>query len=454
MKTLFISDNLEQISMLQNIFHGSFKTIEFESSPSEKFLDFLNFNGPYSFIFLDTTIKEIRPMSIANSIIELIGEIPIIFTGQKSFLNSQIDDDFYLKNDFCQIYELPFHHKRLIDILEGPITFAENREIDNNAIINIRPEEYLPLRLKNLYLFKKIQYDAYIEITQKKYLKVISKNVSYRESEILSLQKRNIKYVYLKKDDQLKLLSESLGKIEANLQLTKDAQKLIKMQVLAITVLQQYITDIGATTPVVKITNLLIDSVRINIRKLGPLKETSLLPIFSNMSTPERSLLIMYTFEAIIKGMGWDSELTRKKLGLTALLHDIYLINDSLIKIESADTNDLDMFTDEEIKSFNNHQAMAANIAKYFSGHSDTEFIIYQHHELPNGEGLPEGLNSSRITTVSAIFIIAHKFAVTLAVHGNKIESIKHFLKENKIRLNIGNFKQPLDAIFSQLIEY
>lgn len=66
------------------------------------------------------------------------------------------------------------------------------------------------MRLRNFYLFEQVPYDVYIELTSTKFGKVITKDKFYSHQIIQNYSRKNIKYLYLRKDEHLKFLDTSI----------------------------------------------------------------------------------------------------------------------------------------------------------------------------------------------------------------------------------------------------
>ncbi|MBC7539510.1 MAG: hypothetical protein H7281_11865, partial [Bacteriovorax sp.] len=135
------------------------------------------------------------------------------------------------------------------------------------------------------------------------------------------------------------------------------------------------------------------------------------------------------------------------KLLLASILQDISLNNDEMIKIRSLNDPNLKMFSEEEQLDFRNHPHKAAQLSTFFSGFSDVDFILIEQHEHPTGDGFPKGMNSSGLTTISCIFILASNFVSRIAETKKTATTYKEIIGNMKRIYNTGNFKDPLKAL-------
>ena len=165
------------------------------------------------------------------------------------------------------------------------------------------------------------------------------------------------------------------------------------------------------------------------------------------MTFAEHSLATAYVCESILYHMGWNADMSRDKLLLASVLQDISLSNDEMVKIRSLNDPNLKMFSEEEQMEFKEHPLKAAQLSTFFSGFSDVDFILSEQHEHPTGDGFPKGLNSSGLTTISCIFILANNFVSRIAQTTKSPNTYKEITGSMKRIYSTGNFKEPLKAL-------
>jgi hypothetical protein len=156
----------------------------------------------------------------------------------------------------------------------------------------------------------------------------------------------------------------------------------------------------------------------------------------------EQAILKGLLAESMAAMLGWSSDLSRMKLGLAAIMHDCFLDRDSWSTITYEDHPELDYLTEDQKKSFLEHPRKAAEMARQFTKYPDADFIIEQHHELPDGNGFPGGIHASKITKISAVFILANNFVIQLVVNGLTPSSIKSIMGGFASIYSVGNFKE------------
>lgn len=174
---------------------------------------------------------------------------------------------------------------------------------------------------------------------------------------------------------------------------------------------QEMSSRVGFTPEVQEITrkNVLktIAEVRKAPRLANVLKELNRDP---TQYISSHSMLLAHVACAIATEVEWKSDATFQKLTLAAFLHDITLKNQRLAAMPSIDSvNQSKDFSEEEKKQYKLHPSSAAEIARGFDEvPPDVDVAIAQHHERPDGSGFPRGLTNTRISPLSAVFIVAH----------------------------------------------
>ncbi|MCF8059812.1 MAG: hypothetical protein K9K67_10975 [Bacteriovoracaceae bacterium] len=453
MKALFVCDEIEDWDLLKNIFHAHFSSIELLCvSAAKEALDTLMFEGPFGLIILECSIKESDPTLLAEEIYETIGERPLIFVGTAAMIKDRVKQEFFDTYDMVTIYNKPYKPLELKNSINEAINWAKQLEYEQ-SVVELDSSEFLPLKLRNFYLYDQVPFDVYIELTKTKYLKAITAHKKYTQSIIQDFQKRNIKYLYLEKNEHLNFLENSIKKISQSLYQTDKSDRVRRLQTLvaAVLVSHQYIKDVGVSDSLKEFVDLII----INFGKVIE-DHTSLQEILLNFpiehgDLAEQAVLKGIICEFMVRSMGWRSDLTRSKTGLASILHDIFLEREEWSTITYKDHPHLDDLTELQRKNFIDHPFKAAETSRYFSNYADVDFIIEQHHEQPDGTGFPRGINSGKITKVSAIFIIANNLVIQVVINGITPSTIQNIMQSFKDLYLGGPFKEPFNHLIKEL---
>ena len=450
MKALFICDEKEEWNLLRNLFHAHLNKLELICvMRGAEALDTLSYEGPFGVIIIECSLKETRPTDLAEMIFDQTGPRPVIFVGTPAMIKDRVDEDFYNEHEMVSIYNKPYQANQFIGIVSEAIRWAKKEEYESN-IVELEPGSFVPLKLRNFYLYDSVPFDVYVELTKTKFLKAISADKKYTQSAIQDFQKRNIRYLYLEKNEHLNFLENSILKISKSLDSKSiDDKKRVQTCVAAVLVIHQYIRDVGISDTIRGLIKKVIEQFPLILKSYPTLDQILYNFPIEHSDLAEQAILKGLICEYMAQKLGWKSNMTRSKFGLAALIHDAFLERDEWSTITYRDHPDLDFLSDEQVENFLQHSNRAAEIARQFTHYPETDFIIEQHHELPDGNGFPQGLMANKVTKISATFILANNIVIQLMLSGINRSSIINITKGFKTIYNIGNFKEPFQVIYT-----
>lgn len=453
MKALYLCDEKEEWNFIRNLFASHFPKVELICvTNSDDAYEYLSYEGPFAIILIEASLKDENPSDISRRIIDIAGERPLIFIGEKVHINDRIDSELYSANEINHILLKPIEVPNFKEKIKKAIDWAKDEEFEK-SIEELDKDELLPMKIRNFYLFESLPYDVYLELTSTKFVKIISPNKKYTHSEINLYAKRNVKFLYLKKNEYLKFLEDGIEKLNTIFETQKlSYQKIVLNQIRAVLLIHQYVQTVGVSESITKLIDNVIHLTRDVILEHKKFKNILALFPASGSDMAEQAIMTLYLSECILMSLGWGSETSRKKLGLASLLYDSMIRNDDLSKITSLDDPALLMFTESEQEEFRSHPLKAAEIARQFNAYPEADFIVAQHHERPKGDGFPYKLTTNRLTAHSCAFIIANNFVIKLAFNNKEPGALLNIFREIKNFYNQGNFKEPLDALQRTII--
>lgn len=453
MKALFIGHIAEEDKPIIRLFSNNFPKIKLIGLKDiNELVDEITGGGPYSFVVINIDNKDLKVPEIYNTINETIGERPFVFIGSPNSVKSQLTTELLNKHETCALIETPLDVEEFKKGVKIAIDWVRKEEFEE-SISEFSKDDLHPMRLRNFYLFDVLPYDVYVELTSTKYGKVISRDKPYTHHIIQNYSRRGIKHLYLKKDDHLKFLDNSIKNLikiyESKL---TDKKKYITLHLKTAYFIHQFIKVVSVSEDINKLVHLYSESVALVVKSFENISELLELTIDSNnMTFAEQTVATSYLCEKILTNMGWSADMTRGKLILASLIQDISLSNDDLIKIRSLNDPNFKMFSEQEQEEFKLHPSKAAEISRYFTGFSDVDFILLEQHENPSGDGFPKGLNSSGLTSISCVFILACNYVSRFSSTSRSPTQHRDIFQNIKRLYNTGNFKDPLKALEKSL---
>lgn len=453
MKALFVCDQKEEWTLLTNLFHAHFSGVELVCVlRASDAIETLSFDGPFGLIIIECGLREIHPTDLAEEVFDTIGPRPLLFVGTPTMIKDRVREEFFNEHEMVSLYNKPYKPEEITAAIQNAIDWAKQQEFEE-SIVELDPEDFLPLKLRNFYLYEKVPFDVYVELTKTKYILAIKANKPYTQATIQDFQKRNIKTLYLEKNEHLSFLENSIKKIGQSLNRGSFPTKKRHIQsvIAGVLVGHQYLRDVGVSDSLKAFFELLIDQFTQILDEYGSLELLLLDFPMEHADLAEQAVLKALISEFLIKSLGWRSNLSRQKTGITSLLHDVFLEREEWSTITYSDHPDLDYLSTEQKENFLNHPKKAAEISQQFSQYTEIDFIIEQHHEQPDGNGFPQGINSGKITQVSAVFILSSNFVTQLVINGITVGTIRNILSGFKNIYNVGNFKEAFTLLSNEL---
>lgn len=446
MKTLLLSDEKAQWESVRRTIRSLYPQLELVCAINkDEALNYASFEGPFGFFLIDVEIKEEDPEDVTKSLLEICGNRPSLFMGKNTVIRDRISSELFLGNEFNDSIFKPLEVDDFKIKVDNALTWAKKEEYEE-SLIDVDPNDYLPMKIKSFYLYNQFPYDVYMEITSTKFIRVLPANKHYTISMLSEYAKKNVKFFYIKKDDQLEYLeSESKKCLKSLSEINISSKEILPLIIKSINTLHQYINAIGVTPSVLNLGSKITDIIFETSGHFRNFKNAIEKYPKGLDGVASKSLLCAFISDALCTGFGWNSGLTRKKLILASILQDVTLKEDHLAHINLLSDPRLQSFTQKQVEDFVAHPMRAAVIAAQFTSFTDVDYIVELHHELPNKRGFPNTPTPTKLTPICCIFNIAQHIASEV----DQMEEVTNAGLLKVLRLmnkdyNIGSFKEPL----------
>lgn len=305
-------------------------------------------------------------------------------------------------------------------------------------------EKYIPVRLSLIRKMGKTNVPLHIRISDNKYVK-IQKEGDIDQDFMVDREKQNqIHILYIKQSD----VHEYIADYQKYIQSTIDSpetkvQKQLTQALTTAELLQTVQTSIGISKDVEELVQQNIKSVTQLAQQKTEFKSIAE-DLQNSDANPNAKLIVLVSMLAIAIGkeLNWISEKTSNKFIFAAIIHDMVISHEEHEREHYKNAADCSAL-------YKNHPNKASEIAnKWNACPGDVGIILQQHHELPDGTGFPYGLNTSRISPLSSVFIVAHELAEYFNKSG-KNPNIETWLKLNQLKFSEGDFKKAFGAVVS-----
>jgi len=266
---------------------------------------------------------------------------------------------------------------------------------------------------------KSVPCDVYIrvnKISNYEYIKRIHQHEVFDNADIERYMESGLDHFYVpddQKDEILKYLGTKLCDILEHKDL--DLKDQIRSAQIGHDLALSLLSKNGFELP----TSTLIESTIHAINKISN-KESKLLSLLSHaLKTPTSFLVLHSTIVAliacrIIDELDWGSPQHKKIVTLAALLHDITLKDDKLVKINSyKEFVGYSLTKEEEALVMNHAKDACALVMEYPALPFGAESIILHHHGEKTGVSFGH-INPGKIEPLTIVLMIAEEFAIAL----------------------------------------
>lgn len=306
-------------------------------------------------------------------------------------------------------------------------------------------ENYFKIQIRELLNYHETPCDLYVALSDEKTVKVLNADEFYDEDFILKYIHKGVSLFLISLEEKEKwdkfLLSRTKIDLENDSFIDDDPAKNLTKTFRRV---REYSLNIGINEDVVEIIEGLQKKSIQSFRKNKTLYKYLMGMVCKENYTADHSLLVSSVACAVAIKMSWSTQATLKKFVVAGLFHDLYLDDPKLAKVHFLSELETGDFTKDEkvkIQQHPEHGAKAFSKAKISC--PNAEKIILHHHELPDGSGFPQGLDSFSIPPYVCLFIIAEEVVRALFYYEFKKEAWNYLYSRIEEDYSKGNFRKP-----------
>lgn len=447
MKALLITTRPDQWNDLQEVVKKNFVGLNLECSTSEaNAIEIINFGGTIAFYIIDAKSEFEDASSILNNLMDMSGERPTLIIGENDDL-AKINSRLLFLNPNNSFIEDPYNLDALKEVVDKALSWTEESKFDEQSV-GENPDDYTPMKLKNFYFYSSFPLDIYAQISSSQFVKSFEKDTKIYEAQLQKYSQRKIHTLYIKKDQHLDFLQNSMDKaskfFKENIKFSKT---LIMGHMRATSIIQDYLKHVGATHEIIDFSEDLIENIFTSLVKEKDYK--SVLKAFPKkfQGTVSKSILTVYTLNFLLDELKMTAETTKKRFFLAAIIQDTFIENDDLSSVKTLSDSRLEDLDEKSKEQLIEHPKLIANLAQQYTSYSELDFLLAKHHELPTRDGFPSTPSASEMQLSTCVFNIAHNFSADLDDKQVSPDAIAGIVSDYKSSFNLGNFKPCYAAL-------
>ncbi len=345
----------------------------------------------------------------------------------------------------------------LMDEATLPNALVEEAQRTFTATPYVNESEYCRINIDFLSILDGINKNLFIRIGSEKYIKIFNEDDNTDILDIKKYKSKGIHYLYVKRETAIWVIHQIQSQIDIFLKTNNF----------------RFVLRGASDTPAKRFENRILrfdDEVHMDkefketideaVKRIRAVVEKDArVETFINHLKAHQDEHNFFTQKmnltsliacALAKELDWISKSTLDKIVYASVLADITLA----VRPELLNIRDLESFekikhtlSDEDQKIYLSHPKDSGNLIKrYFStAPPETDSLTFQHHELPDGSGFPQGLRAERIAPLSALFIVATDFAFYFLK--DEEPTMDDYLLKCHSRFDFVNFRKVIKAL-------
>jgi len=308
----------------------------------------------------------------------------------------------------------------------------------------------------NAHKFLQSEFDAvcvYLKLSERKYVKIADNTEAEKKEIIQKYIDKNIKHVYLKKNDYDLYLKNLFDKVKEKIDSEKldtgeiKTEEIFPLQITTIEAIHDVVYNIGIDEKIVKLTDQYISSTMNAVKsqkKLYALLETIFL---DGNYIYVHAQLTSYIICALCRESYWVDKTHERDLVYAALFQNAFLDDNKLAMVYDNSSADWQELNGQQKTLVRTHMVKIVSMLEPLRSFSlDAQNAILNHHERPDAKGFPRGLTDKQISPYDGLFIMAGHFAHELIVQGTSPERIIKLKDYFKTYYNVGNYQNAVEA--------
>jgi putative nucleotidyltransferase with HDIG domain len=356
--------------------------------------------GKFSLILSDIQMPHFTGIELLEWVSER-AKIPVILMTGFSRMIETLDAHSLGASAFLS---KPFQGQELIDVVKQTLGIVTPEQIVMLPI----DTEYCKVSIEDFVMGQNIPFSIFIRFSEKKYVKIAHKGQDIEIKQIRSYKSKGIDYLYVKKEDYLKLVGFTL-KLAKTLSQTSEISVEKKRHFLKYTgevlLEQAFVAELDQET-----FQNAKDFVETSLSVLS--EDDASLSLLMSLNAHSDTLYshsigVSYFAVMVAKAMGWTSPVNAFRVSLAALFHDIGKKEIARELVNKARP----LLTAPERALIEGHVTRGSEILQ--SMHNMPDEVVqsaYQHHENCTGKGYPRQLKKLHIHPFAKLISLANVF--------------------------------------------
>ncbi len=451
-KTIIIADDEEGIrDVFSMIIESSFDHEIVLCDCAASAIDAIRKNPSIDLIFSDYNMGVDNGGDLYKFLRDKNLDIP--FTLCSTYSPTEIEgfEDFDTEHPQNTYFQKPFSSEDIIKRIEEVCGDDIDPSSESHSFVKVSPERFMRLNQA------KETFDVFIRLSKKKYVKIINEGESESFGVIEKYIKKGIDYIFLENQKYESFETQAVESLFEKFEQKIDSsskEELTGIVLDSIEAIQGMVKNLGVSERTVELIDKVVKSTELMITKGGNL--TDLLSLLNSREgyIKDHGYLCSYVACSIAERMSWKTEGIWKKIITASLFQNISLDENEFAMIYDLNSKEYKELEDRIQSKIKLHPQDSVKILSNAEGSfsEDVRKMIQNHHEFPDGSGYPRGLDSTNVSPLEALFIIATNFSHSL-VMAKDIELVNILAQDYNEKYNMGNYKKPYQGFLKAFVK-
>lgn len=440
MNILIVDDEEEIREILTFTLETEIKADFLYAESGSEAIKLISSNNDIDLIICDYNMPNGTGGDVYNYLVEEKINIPYVLCSSSTKEEFPV---FSVGSQFLGEITKPHVYEGVTEILKKYETEYSQKD-ETKSPVDKNTTAFSTISLELLLLFEAVPSNIFVRINDQKMVKVISRGDSIGLEEIKKYRNKKVKKLLVEKDKAQEYLEPLCLRIEKLLENSEDPNE---EKVLDIhSVIMDTVRTLGLSPQIIRATEKSVEFA-VDIFEKNKSFEDIAKHIFGHKASylTKHSIALAYISTGILTKLPWDSPETRNKLVLASFLHD------ASIKLPDFNEAQVDDEDPASLLTFKAHPKETMNLLRNYKNlPPDVDTIILEHHERPDGTGVPRQLNANQIKPLSSIFIFAHDIVdviFSLEENDQKPSQNKVLEQLDKELYDVTNFKKSYEAL-------
>ena len=415
-KVLLVSVGTKPCNFILNtVEHLGYETVVAESVDKAK--DKILFSD-FKMIFAENKLSDGSAFDVLN-FVRGLSKVPFIL------ISEALEEKEHEGNEFLNFISLarPFREADLLDTIDKIMRKQGASLVLNGARYDNVEEEFSVIDIEEFISGKEIKYDIFINIGERKFIKLSHGNESLTDDQVERLKLKGVSHLYMKKKDFIEYFNMTVSLIKHMPKVKISPHKKSLFVQMTSKLLAESVISHEIDAEVVNHASAVVES---TIDMLTGCDEILLTLEFlknGHRDVYSHCLNVSIYSVMIARNMKLESNQNLSLLAAGAMFHDLgkLKVPSAILDIPYSD------LSPSETQLLQNHIVFGVEMVRSLKNiPREVVTIVEQHHECENGSGYPMGISSEHIHPLAKIVKIADDFCEHMAMRPPSINYVLH----------------------------